>query len=356
MLAKAADGLPTDDGWLFEPKWDGFRALVFRDGDEVYTQSPRPQAARPLLPGAGGRRCAPASPSAASSTARSSSPRDGGARLRGAPAADPPRRVAGRRCSPRSRRRRSSPGTCSRSATRTCARVPQGERRARLETVLDGRQAAGPPDPGDHATARLAADWFDALRGRRARRRDRQAARRAVPARQAGDAQDQAPAHGRLRRRRVPLAQERAGHARRLAAARAVRRRGHAPPRRRHVVVHVGPAGRARRTSSRRCARTRSTASVGRAGRSGPAERAERRASGCRARRRAGTAARTCRGSRSGRSASPRSPTTTSRAIGSATATTFKRWRPDKPPEACRYDQLEETAPFELAEIFGASR
>ena len=39
MLAKAADNLPTDDGWLFEPKWDGFRALVFRDGDEVYTQS-----------------------------------------------------------------------------------------------------------------------------------------------------------------------------------------------------------------------------------------------------------------------------------------------------------------------------
>jgi ATP-dependent DNA ligase len=39
MLAKAVGGLPTDDGWLFEPKWDGFRALVFRDGDEVYTQS-----------------------------------------------------------------------------------------------------------------------------------------------------------------------------------------------------------------------------------------------------------------------------------------------------------------------------
>ena len=39
MLAKAADGLPTDDGWLFEPKWDGFRAIVYRDGHEVYTQS-----------------------------------------------------------------------------------------------------------------------------------------------------------------------------------------------------------------------------------------------------------------------------------------------------------------------------
>ena len=35
--------------------------------------------------------------------------------------------------------------------------------------------------------------------------------------------------------------------------------------------------------------------------------------------------------------------------------TTFKRWRPDKPPADCRYDQLEETAPFELARIFGAS-
>ena len=39
MLAKASDALPDGDGWLFEPKWDGFRAIVFRDGDEVFTQS-----------------------------------------------------------------------------------------------------------------------------------------------------------------------------------------------------------------------------------------------------------------------------------------------------------------------------
>ena len=39
MLAKAADSLPDGDGWLYEPKWDGFRAIVFRNGDEVYTQS-----------------------------------------------------------------------------------------------------------------------------------------------------------------------------------------------------------------------------------------------------------------------------------------------------------------------------
>jgi ATP-dependent DNA ligase len=39
MLSKRVDELPEGEGWLFEPKWDGFRALVFRDGDEVYTQS-----------------------------------------------------------------------------------------------------------------------------------------------------------------------------------------------------------------------------------------------------------------------------------------------------------------------------
>jgi len=39
MLAKRVSDLPAGDGWLFEPKWDGFRAFVFRDGDEVLLQS-----------------------------------------------------------------------------------------------------------------------------------------------------------------------------------------------------------------------------------------------------------------------------------------------------------------------------
>ena len=39
MLAKLATALPPGDGWLFEPKWDGFRAIVFRDRDRIYTQS-----------------------------------------------------------------------------------------------------------------------------------------------------------------------------------------------------------------------------------------------------------------------------------------------------------------------------
>jgi ATP-dependent DNA ligase len=39
MLAKLADGIPDGSGWIYEPKWDGFRALVWKSGDEVYIQS-----------------------------------------------------------------------------------------------------------------------------------------------------------------------------------------------------------------------------------------------------------------------------------------------------------------------------
>ena len=45
MEAETADELPQSGGWLFEPKWDGFRSLVFRDGDEVRIQS---KASKPL--------------------------------------------------------------------------------------------------------------------------------------------------------------------------------------------------------------------------------------------------------------------------------------------------------------------
>lgn len=39
MLAKRVGELPPGAGWIFEPKWDGFRTLIFRDGDEVFIQS-----------------------------------------------------------------------------------------------------------------------------------------------------------------------------------------------------------------------------------------------------------------------------------------------------------------------------
>ena len=39
QLARSAKELPRGDGWRYEPKWDGFRTIVFRDGDEVQLQS-----------------------------------------------------------------------------------------------------------------------------------------------------------------------------------------------------------------------------------------------------------------------------------------------------------------------------
>src|SRR5918997_1741797 len=39
QLARTAKELPEGDGWAFEPKWDGFRTVVFRDGDDVHLQS-----------------------------------------------------------------------------------------------------------------------------------------------------------------------------------------------------------------------------------------------------------------------------------------------------------------------------
>jgi ATP-dependent DNA ligase len=39
MLAKLADSIPTGESWIYEPKWDGFRALIFKDGSDLFIQS-----------------------------------------------------------------------------------------------------------------------------------------------------------------------------------------------------------------------------------------------------------------------------------------------------------------------------
>jgi DNA ligase D-like protein (predicted ligase) len=45
MLSAPAEGIPKGDSWGYEPKWDGFRTLVFREGDEVALIS---RGARPM--------------------------------------------------------------------------------------------------------------------------------------------------------------------------------------------------------------------------------------------------------------------------------------------------------------------
>jgi ATP-dependent DNA ligase len=39
QLARSAKDLPEGEGWRYEPKWDGFRTIVFREGDDVHLQS-----------------------------------------------------------------------------------------------------------------------------------------------------------------------------------------------------------------------------------------------------------------------------------------------------------------------------
>jgi len=45
MEAKSVDEIPTADAWQYEPKWDGFRCIAFRDSDKIYLQS---KAGQPL--------------------------------------------------------------------------------------------------------------------------------------------------------------------------------------------------------------------------------------------------------------------------------------------------------------------
>ena len=163
MLAKASDALPEGDGWLFEPKWDGFRALVFRDGGEVYIQSRDlkplnryfPELEAPLkasIP----ERCVLDGEVVIAA--------DGGLQfeallLRIHPAASRVRMLA-----------EQSPASfvawdLLALDDEDLRETPQGERRERLEAVLGGDL-----DPAVHLTPAtrdraLAADWFDRFEG-----------------------------------------------------------------------------------------------------------------------------------------------------------------------------------------------
>jgi ATP-dependent DNA ligase len=50
MLSRAADALPEGEGWQFEPKWDGFPTVVFRDGEDLFLQSRNTQPMNRYFP------------------------------------------------------------------------------------------------------------------------------------------------------------------------------------------------------------------------------------------------------------------------------------------------------------------
>ena len=163
MLAKSLADLPNDGDWLFEPKWDGFRALVFRDRGELLIQSRDhkplnryfPELEAPLkaqLP----ERCVVDGEIVDRDGAR--------ARLRSAADAPPSRGVA------REEARRPDAGV-GRAVGRRCASgdenllaTPFRDRRVRLESMLAD---ATPPIHLTPATTdrAVAADWFRRFEG-----------------------------------------------------------------------------------------------------------------------------------------------------------------------------------------------
>ena len=50
MEARSADEIPHDECWQYEPKWDGFRCLAFRDGNDIYLQSKAGQSLARYFP------------------------------------------------------------------------------------------------------------------------------------------------------------------------------------------------------------------------------------------------------------------------------------------------------------------
>src|SRR4051795_6926272 len=56
MLAKLSRDLPEGDGLFYEPKWDGFRCIVFRDGDQITLGSRNEKPMDRYIPGLGASR------------------------------------------------------------------------------------------------------------------------------------------------------------------------------------------------------------------------------------------------------------------------------------------------------------
>ena len=220
MLAKPAAAIPL--GQFYEPKWDGFRSIVFRDGDEVEIGSRKERPMTRYFP------------EIVEAVKRSFPPRavidgeivvagDGGLdfwalQQRIHPAASRVTRLAGEtpgqlhRLRPAGARRRRPHGRAVRGSPRRA--------RARARE----RGASGPRH-ADHPRRGARSRLVRPLRGRRPRRPDRQARRPHLPARQACDDEDQARADGGLRGRRLPRPQVRRERDR-VAAARPLHRRG----------------------------------------------------------------------------------------------------------------------------------
>jgi ATP-dependent DNA ligase len=350
MLAKPSADLPDGDGWLYEPKWDGFRAIVFRDGDEVFTQSRDlkpldryfPELGEPLR-GALPNRCVVdgevviASDGELDFQALLLRIHPAESRVRMLAAETPASFVA---------------WDLLALGDEDLRETPQGERRARLEAALRGVNAPIHLTPATTDRA-MAADWFDRFEGAGL---DGVVAKRLDGTYQPG------------KRAMLKIKHQRTADC--VVAGFRWHKNG--------PGTHVGSlllglyddAGRLNHvgiTSSfswdRRAALAEELAPLRENAVEGHpwqewAEWAGFGSADASGQRLPGATSRWNRGKDLSWE-----PLRAERVVEVAYdhlqgdrfrhATTFKRWRPDKAPADCRYDQLEETAPYLLEQIFG---
>ncbi|MEP7378566.1 MAG: ATP-dependent DNA ligase [Chloroflexota bacterium] len=350
MLAKLSAELPTGDGWLFEPKWDGFRAIVFRDGDETYIQS---RDLKPL------DRYFPELPPALKANLPERCVVDGeivipgpdglafeSLLLRIHPAASRVKMLA-----------EQTPASfvgwdLLALADQDLRKTPQGERRALIEKALKKTQPPIHLTPATH-DVELARDWFNRFEGAGL---DGVVAKRLDAPYQPG--------------KRAMLKIKHARTADCVVAGFRWHKNGPAT----HIgslllglyddqgdLRHVGITSSF--TWDKRAALATELEPLRKdAPKNHPwaewAEWAGHGAADASGTRMPGATSRWNRGKDLSWE-----PLRLERVAEVAYdhlqgdrfrhATTFKRWRPDKQPKDCRYDQLEETAPFELARIFG---
>ena len=350
MLAKAVAEIPP--GRLYEPKWDGFRSIVFRDGDEVEigSRNERPMTRYfPELVAAVTRE--PAAALRGRRRDRRRERRPAHARLLGAAAADPSGGEPRGRGSPPRRRPRSSRSTCSRSAT-TTSRRGRSSSAARRSSACS--RAAAPPVHLTPITrdGRVAQRWFEQFEGAGL---DGVVAKRAEDRYQPGKRVMFKIKHVRtadcvLAGYRPHKSRPRGG---RVAPARPLRRR-------RHAGVAMG--GHVRR------------ADVGRRRRRVPgraAARAVRRAPAARLRARRAPVGRAGRDGRRPRAGSRWNPGKDLSFVPLRPERVlevrydhmegarfrhppqFVRWRPDRDPASCGYAQLEQPVRFACATCCG---
>ena len=351
MLSSAADALPDGDGWLFEPKWDGFRTLVFRDGDEILLQSRDekpmnryfPELLAPLaaaLP----ERCVLDGEIVIVGRER--------ARLRGAAPAHPSRRVA------REAAGRADAGVVRRlGPARARRRGPARRRRSPSGASGSSRRSAGAAPPVHLSPATrdraLAEDWFRRFEGAGL---DGVMAKRLDAPYRAGERTMIKVKHARTADCVVAGFRWHKNGAGTMVGSLLLGLYdddGHAAPRRRHGGVHQR---RCASSSSHELAPLRENALEGHPWRDWAEAQEEASAKG---QRLPGATSRWNRGK--DLSWEPLRPERVCEvAYDHMQGTRFRhaahfvRWRPDKRPDDCRYDQLEVTPAYELERVFGA--